>query len=217
MTPFFDIHTHIPANDAIVNWMNESYNLPIESDKKYAVGIHPWYIQANWKQQCHEVEQVCRLPQVLAVGECGLDTLIKVDMKTQVEIFSWHVQLAKQLNKPLIIHCVKAHQQVLAVLKALRFDGFAIFHGFNRNIFVANQILQSSEKNWLSVGKQINHASLQATLKQIPMQRVFFETDDSTIPIKQVYEEAAKMYQVPLYQLQQQVNMHICQIFKIAL
>ena len=107
-----DIHTHcqpeVPG-EAIVNCFPETFVPQLEG--WYSVGIHPWYITSSTvslaeKKRC--LEELLYHPQVLAMGEAGLDKLADASLPLQREVFEYQARLAEETDKPLVIHLVKA-------------------------------------------------------------------------------------------------------------
>ena len=110
---FFDFHHHKKENFGIYN-----HNVGEEIPNPYfSVGIHPKDIAEDWKTQMNWVKETAQHQNCIAVGECGLDGLISVDEKLQQKVFEQHILLANELQKPVIIHCVKRHSQLLAFQK----------------------------------------------------------------------------------------------------
>ena len=106
-----DFHTHrLDATDAIISLQPTQAADIIASRPHgtYSVGIHPWDTTAPAAADFDTVARLASLPQVVAIGETGLDRLRGADIATQELLFEQHIQLSETLRKPLIIHCVKA-------------------------------------------------------------------------------------------------------------
>jgi len=89
------------------------------------IGIHPTDIPAPGEEEANflELEKLSQHPRVVSVGECGLDFFHIKDeneRKRQAEVFEWHVELAKRVNKPLMIHCRDAYSELLPILRRLQ-------------------------------------------------------------------------------------------------
>lgn len=127
-----DIHTHHPSQtpgEVIVNCYPDTF-LP-EAEQWYSVDIHPWYIPKTAAPALHggqsaiqeEEELLSSLavhPQVLAVGEAGLDKLTDTPLAAQIEVFQYQARLAMEIDKPLIIHLVKAVDELLRQKQLIR-------------------------------------------------------------------------------------------------
>ena len=83
-----------------------------EAGAWYSVGIHPWHIPATItpvvRNEMNVLASLAGHPQVLAIGEAGLDKLADAPMAVQMEVFEYQARLSVELGKPLVIHLVKA-------------------------------------------------------------------------------------------------------------
>ena len=181
----------------------------------YSLGIHPWYIQpATWKQQLEEITLLLGNDNVLAIGECGLDRICKTDFEMQKEVFISQVQLANQFKKPLIIHCVRAHEEVLLLLKETPAMVPVIFHGFHNRLAVAEKILNAG--HWLSFGKALQQPGMQAVFFATPINKIFLETDDGTVSIESIYTAAAAVKNMTIDELSLQIEHNFQTVFKVT-
>ena len=91
----------------------------------YSVGVHPWALQQGEVRQetWEKLREAAVHPQVLAVGEAGLDRLVQVPMKLQEAVFARQAELAGEAGKPLIVHLVRAVDELLRLKKALKPGG----------------------------------------------------------------------------------------------
>jgi TatD DNase family protein len=211
-TAYWDIHTHNDSNDAHINKIvNRHKNFYEETRGLYfSYGLHPWYL-TNVPQQLLELTQYAASDHVLAIGECGLDRLCSTDFSLQMEAFRQQIKLANELQKPLIIHCVKAFSETLKLLEDAQVP--VIFHGFNKNLQLARQI--SERSFYCSFGKSILHASslVAQTFAQYPSNNYFLETDDSNVSIEQLYHKAAALRNTTLGALQTLIQYNFHQVF----
>lgn len=196
---FFNFHHHRK------NTANGIYNLgPGETppDFPYSIGIHPKAIDADhiedqWARLRSNITENC-----FAIGECGLDSFAETDQKIQGEIFLKQIQWANEIKKPLIIHCVRKFHEVISFKK---YAGQPmIIHGFNKKESVAEDLLINNF--YLSFGKAVLYnLSLQNTLKRIPLDRIFLETDDDDFNIEELYGKAAELKGISLESLNRQI------------
>ena len=138
-----DIHTHrIPEQplNAIWNCMPKDESLLHRVDY-CSVGIHPWYVtEANLSEQKRWVEEVVlNTPSVVAIGEAGLDKATDVPWELQLNAFEWQIEWADRLGLPLILHVVKAHNEVMEMKKKYRPRNRWIVHGFRGKRQLAEQ------------------------------------------------------------------------------
>lgn len=131
---YYDIHTHHapvhPEDVAIVNGLDPASSAG--TGLLHSVGIHPWYIY-NVKEQLAELKRQAVLPDVVAIGETGLDKGVETPLKLQQKIFKTSVSLAENLGLFVIIHCVKAWDELIALKKELKPHVPWIIHGFRGN------------------------------------------------------------------------------------
>ncbi|VUD69029.1 putative metal-dependent hydrolase YjjV [Thalassocella blandensis] len=157
----------------------------------YAAGIHPWWIktrklelQGDWREFAgKEMAIHLESKNCVAVGECGLDKVIDTDFELQKDVFLWHLQQAEALNLPVIIHCRKAHNEILQMLKPFpRLKG--VVHAFSGSIELAEQYWSRGFR--IGVGGTITYARAQKTrqtVRQVPLEWVLLETDAPDMPI----------------------------------
>lgn len=150
----------------------------------YSVGIHPWWIDGTYDEDrlWKGVETLAVHPQVVAIGECGLDRL-KGDFARQVIFFEKHARLAETLGKPLIIHCVRAFDDIIAAKKRLGPTVQWTIHGFRGKPQQAEQLIRAGFA--LSFGIKANPA----TVRLVPKERRLFETDDDDVQIADVVKK----------------------------
>ncbi|MEE4177291.1 MAG: TatD family hydrolase [Bacteroides sp.] len=198
---FIDMHTHGPARPGVRSLRNvflsdiDSFNT--SGDQLLSVGLHPWNIRgkedpAILKEQLHFA---LGYPKVVAVGETGLDKAIEMPMEMQEAIFRIHAELSESLQMPLVIHCVRAFQEVLGLRKLLKASQPWIFHGFSGSAQLAKQCLDAG--CLLSFGPAIikDHNRALHSLLHIGLDDFFLETDDSGLEIEAVYDRAAQLKQ----------------------
>lgn len=144
-----------------------------------APGLHP-ICAAEWNATLAErLRKLCRLPQVLAVGEIGLDAMLDVDLQTQEAAFRGQLEIAQKEKMPVLIHCRKKTDALLHILRetsAWRTGG--IWHGFSGSVETARQILDQGFL--LGVGPVLlreNARKLPEVLRDVPPESLVLETD----------------------------------------
>lgn len=181
-----------------------------------SMGIHPWYIDpTGLNRQLEELAKYATMPNVIAIGECGLDKVTETDWQWQVTAFEAQIVLANQLKKPLIIHCVKAFDELLQLLKMHQVQVPVVFHGYNKNIELAERIIKAGY--CLSFGSALlregSNASI--TLQTIPVDRFFLESDDAPIDIADIYTAAASLLKTEPDALILQLQNNFHRVFNI--
>lgn len=174
--------------------------LPDRSIRSY--GIHPWYIY-NVKEQMGRLRDLASGPGVVAIGEAGLDTLAESPMDVQKDVFLAQANLAEEMRKPLIIHCVKAWADLIACKKAVRPEMPWIIHGFRGNGELASQLARLGF--YFSFGDRFNPSALRVAWPD----SLFLETDDKSIDIREVYQHIAETLDIPEEKLRTQIAKNI--------
>ena len=139
----------------------------------YSVGIHPWSTSTVGDDDFRLLEAAARHPQVVAIGECGIDRLRGADVERQRIIFERHIALSEQLRKPLIVHEVKASDIVLALHAQLRPACRWMRHGARFGVRQAEQYIRHGI--YLGFGANRN----EQTLQSVPRRLILLETDDT--------------------------------------
>ncbi len=81
-------------------------------------GIHPHDAEGVTDADLAEIAALCEQPECVAVGETGLDYFKEYSPKTeQRRAFRWHLDLARRLDKPVIVHCRDAHRDTVELLR----------------------------------------------------------------------------------------------------
>lgn len=191
--PLIDIHTHQKNKAQGVFRLHNQYPLSADVSHPFSAGIHPWYVdEDNWEKQWEALKKTILNENCKAIGECGMDRNISLDFQLQQYIFKQHIELSETIKKPLIIHCVKAYAEVVALRKQYRPKQQWILHGFRKNQQVADMLLGADIA--LSFGEALLHSeSLQQTFKNIPEGSYFLETDTSDVDISLLYQKAIEV------------------------
>ncbi len=178
---YVDIHTHHPRSGVLSPTM---------------AGIHPWDAERGWQ-----------MPDLTAcdiVGETGLDYACSVSHETQERLFRDHLRQAERLQKPVVLHVVKAFEPVMRILADYKIQGI-VFHGF---IGSEQQAIEALRRGYyLSFGSRSlrSHRTLRA-LAATPLNRLFIETDDDPdTEIAELYDRVAEIKDIPPSELCRQL------------
>ena len=219
MTKFINLHTHqfLNLSDviAVVNQYPWEFNNSIPN---YSIGIHPWYIDENRLElDLNTISEKLQLSDCLALGECGLDKRIETPMELQTVVFKRQLELVKQTDKPIILHCVAAFEEVIAIKKELKVENPMIIHGFSKNKQVANSLLKNGF--YLSFGKYLLRSrnigtELEKVFKFAPENKILLETDTVEESIYEVYEKAAVIRGISVEKMKAIVFQNYSKIFK---
>ena len=204
---FINIHSHFRplAKDEIT--IRNAYHYWIKQpviNQFLSVGIHPWgAAKPRFNSTLEVIERVVKQANVLAIGEIGLDYLHPI-REVQKEIFIAQLELARQLQLPIIVHCVKALDDLFSILKTHPHP--TILHNFYASESLTKKFCQLPEVAF-SLGKRylLAQGEHQLYSKLIPLQRLFFETDQMRIPVQQVYEKYSLDKSISISELSAQI------------
>ena len=103
------------------------------------------------------------------------------------------IRLSETLRKPVIVHCVRAYSEIIEMRKKTKATMPWVIHGFNSSVETMRQLLRYDI--YISLGEILYRNENQAVkiLKNIPIERLFLETDVSGREIKDVYAKAAEL------------------------
>ena len=214
MTKFINLHTHKFSNLSDVIEVVNQY--PWEFDTSipnYSIGIHPWYIdEKRLEKDLEVINEKLQLPECLALGECGLDKRIEIPLDLQISVFKKQLEIVKQTNKPIVLHCVAAYDEVIAIKREMKIENPMIIHGFSKNEQVAKSLLNNGF--YLSFGKYLlRNPDLEKVFTFAPENQVLLETDTIEESIYQVYEKAASIKGISVEEMKTIVFTNFSRIF----
>jgi TatD DNase family protein len=194
---YIDMHTHAgkPADGLFIIdcLMAHEDKLPgNEPGKAYTFGIHPWFLnEENHKQLICSVERSADSSNMIAIGEAGFDKLRGPSLVLQRQVFEEQVSIAEAHLKPVIIHCVKAWDDLLEVQKRLKPTTPWMIHGFRGNVELANQLVSKGMylSFWFDFVIRPESSDL---IKRLPVSKIFLETDGADVDIRDIYKKVAK-------------------------
>ena len=196
----FNFHHHNLVNFYGIYNLDLGENVP---ESYFSVGIHPKDIDENWEKHFEAFKKISLQDNCLAIGECGLDALIDIDANLQKTVFERQILWANEIQKPVIIHCVKRFQELIPFQKLAEVP--LIIHGFNKKKSVADEMLKHGF--FLSFGKSVLYnLSLQSILKEIPIDKIFLETDDTDFDIAELYQKVSEIKEISLEELQKKIS-----------
>lgn len=217
-TAFLNIHTHKPRKDE-VSVLNLDFDSPCPKEGLCSYGIHPWVLedaQFDLATALRLLEEKLQHPNVVALGEAGLDRLHKASFDRQMETFESQIVLSERFSKPLIIHNVKCNNEMIALRKKHKPKQAWILHGFNGTV---QDVAQLAEQGFcFSVGEGLLHhdRKIFKTIAEIPIDRLFFETDMADIEVVDVYQAAAEILGIPVNALRDKIFANFAHYFEYA-
>jgi TatD DNase family protein len=204
--PYFNVHSHHHDNKNLTIFQASS----ILEDCWFSFGIHPW--EANSNIDFSMFHEILKHQNCLATGEIGLDRLKGKDLSKQLEIFTKQIELSEELQLPVIIHCVKAWNELKKLKRAIKPTQNWIYHGFSKTNILEDVI---SEGLFVSFGAAIlRNPKLMEASTNVPLEKLFLETDDSTISIEIIYSKFAIAKQITLQELKEIQFSNLKRVFK---
>jgi TatD DNase family protein len=212
---YFNLHTHQFTHQSNVLELVNQY--PQEFDSSipfYSIGIHPLYIDENRLETDFQVvDEKLALPECLALGECGLDKRSETSFELQQSVFEKQLALAQKYQKPVVLHCVAAFQELIEIKKRLKITVPMIVHGFSKKVELAKQLIDNGF--YVSFGKNLlRNPELESVFKSIPNDKFLLETDMVEEGIQEVYALAVKYKELELSELQEIVNKNYTTVFE---
>ncbi len=212
----YDIHTHQvflednddPYHSCILDVYPLEFEVANETHSRHAFscGIHPWYSEDS-KNQLDYLKEIISHPRIIAIGETGIDKLKGPDIQVQISVFLEHIRLSELLKKPLIIHCVKAWEELIKIHRDTNPSQPWIIHGFRSNPSITRRLID--EGFMFSVGDKLNVDSLQL----IPIDRLFCETDEDDMDIREIYTQVANVLDLDLNIFADRIAQNVRAIF----
>jgi TatD DNase family protein len=196
------------------------------------LGLHPEEVRADWREVLMAIAPAVR--GAIAIGEVGLDFYWSREFeREQLEAFEEQVRWSVELQLPLMIHCRKAQNELLYILKRYKDDlPGGVFHCFTGNEIEARELL-SFDRFVLGIGGVLTFkkSKLPETLAQaVPLSRIVLETDApymAPVPMRgqrnepafvaHVCRRLAEVYGVSEEEVSAITNANVARVFGIKL
>lgn len=196
MDRFFDSHCHL-SDERVFNhplktggavslcrpeeWKEAKSCL--KTDMVCLAALHPWYVNDYNHSVLDDLEALLKKNPGLYIGETGLDGSKNRDnLKVQIDVFTRHLKLAQELNRPVCIHCVHAWGELIKTLKSLSWtDRFFYVHSFSGSLEIASALIRRG--GWISFSPgmlgpdNVPGKKTERVFKGIPIGRMLIETD----------------------------------------
>lgn len=206
----FDIHTHLAplSPELVIRSFAVGTDIMDACAVHLSVGIHPWFLTVdNVDQLLVALHQSLEDNRVVALGEAGLDKLRGEAMAIQIAVFRQEVDLAEKLGLPMIIHCVKAFNELMQLKRELHPRQPWIIHGFRGKKNVAVDLLRQG--CYLSFGIRFQEEAVRA----VPLERIFVETDESPENVGEICRRIAEAKGITSEDLAEAINKNVCEVF----
>jgi TatD DNase family protein len=151
-----------------------------------AIGLHPWWIDDQFFDLNTLAMQLKQhtVPSVVAVGECGLDALRETPIDKQIHVLQIHFETANEFDLPVILHCVKAHDVMLDLLRRAKLTKGGVVHGFGGSYEVAQRYCDLGFSIGVGAMATRPHASkAHNAFTRLPLECLMLETDSPSMPI----------------------------------
>ena len=197
-----------------------------------SVGLHP-NSEVDQEPQVDELIALAESPEVIAIGETGLDYYRSTgELDWQRQRFRNHIQAAKQINKPLIIHSREARPDIIHILKEEGAETIGgVMHCFVDDWETAQQAMELGFYiSFSGIVTFKNAKEVQAVAKQVPLDRLLVETDSpylAPVPyrgkpnrpayVRYVAEFLAELRQEPFEEIADQTTANFFRLFKNAI
>ena len=211
---YLDFHTHTMRHqdeNGVIEIV--SIHLGKEREKEFfTVGLHPWWSEKiPSENELKELRRLLDEPNNLAMGEMGLDNLKGPDLNIQMNILRAQLNLAMEFQKPVIIHCVRAFDQLIRIKKEFpKIDKWCV-HGFGRHATLAKQLIDQGF--YLSLMPS-SDSKYQDWFDSLPHDKLFLETDSMAgVDINEVYQKVSDVSGLKLEDLRRQINVNATEFF----
>lgn len=214
---FIDIHTHTEeSSENLLQIINLNLESPCTEQGFYSYGIHSWAldnVDFRTEKALQTLEEKLKLPQALILGEAGLDKMHKSTYEQQVELFERQIELSEALQKPMILHDVRSHNEIIALRKKHKAQQPWILHGFSGTEQDIRQL--TGQGIYLSVGESLLHPErkIYKSFRYIDLDHLFLETDMAKVGIETIYDEAAKLLGIDIAVLQKRLFANFARLF----
>lgn len=218
ITPYIDMHTHgtDPDDGIVAVHCLELADVaePVDLPRFCSVGQHPWHATAGWTvADGLALDAALARPQCIALGEVGLDRASGPEFGLQLQVLEAQLDIAARRGTPVIFHCVRAHADLMQLRKRRGARDPWIIHGFAGHGELAVQLLRMDFH--LSFGAALLSAGAKAreALTQVPLDRLFLETDESGLDVAVIYRTASNVLGIPVTELRRIISANFRSLF----
>ena len=195
-----------------------------------AVGFHPHDAKDCDDAAFAEIARLAREPRVVAIGECGLDYhYMHSTRETQIAVFERHIALAKELDKPIIVHNRESTDDMVEILG--RSGARGILHSYTEGLEVAKRFVEAGFYiSFSGIVTFRNAEPLRAVARSLPLDRVLIETDTpylAPVPYRgrdnepayvvAIAELLAKLWDVSVERVAEQTTANFERVFSVKL
>ena len=212
---YIDIHTHNSSvEEDVLKIQNVYLSDDVLPESYFSVGLHPWHISENKLDVTDVLNSIAKKENLLAIGEIGLDKNIETSISDQLVSLHEQFIISEQNELPVILHVVKAFNEIIEFKSKWCYSQPTIIHGFNKKVELAKQLIDKGF--YLSFGASVmkEKSNSAEVLRSIDVSRIFIETDDqSEYGIKEIYGRIAEIKDIPLEELKVQIEQNFKKVF----
>ena len=223
-------HFFVPAIDSTYTQAMYDLERTYPNHIFLMMGLHPTHVKENYLEELKHVEAELKQRKFFAIGEIGIDLYWdKTTLDIQKTAFRRQIQLAKQYQLPIIIHCREAFEEIFEVLEAEKgADLFGIFHCFSGTYEQALQAISYNMKLGIGGVVTFKNGKIDQFLHQIDLKHLVLETDApylAPVPYRgkrnessyliNVATKLAEIYEVPVEEIANQTTENAKAIFGI--
>lgn len=171
LLPNIDLGTIIPMNELAKNFPDNCFPM---------MGLHPGSVNENWEKDLEIIRKELYSGNYVAVGEIGIDLYWSKEFESeQKEVFRQHVNWAKDLKKPIVIHAREAFDEIFEIIDELNGDDLTgIFHCFTGTLEQAKHIISyGGFKMGLGGVLTYKKSGLDEVIKNVDIKHLVLETD----------------------------------------
>ncbi len=196
------------------------------------MGLHPGSVDANWETKLETIRTHLFSGKYVAVGEIGMDLYWdKTHIEAQKKVFRTHIEWAKKLKLPIVIHAREAFQEIFEIVDELNDERLTgVFHCFTGTADDAAKIIgYGGFKLGLGGVLTYKNAKLDESLKNVPLEYIVLETDSPYLPpvphrgkrnesayLLHVAEKLAEIYGCSLKQIEEQTTKNAVELFQLG-
>ena len=224
-------HFFIPAIDS--RYYNRMIELKTAFPKNIYLmaGLHPCYVNEKYKQELKYLEDFLKSENdFYAIGEIGIDLYRhNKNLDIQEKVFKYQINIAKENNLPVVIHCRDAFDEVYEILKSNFDDNLnGIFHCFTGTLDQAKKIIDLNFKIGIGGVVTFKNGKIDKFLKEIPIKNIVLETDSpylSPTPLRgkrnesynliYIINKLSEIYGLSSKEICKQTTFNAKQVFKI--
>ncbi len=193
-----------------------------------SAGIHPHDSQNVDKDYIQQIELMMRSKRMIAIGEIGLDYFRNISSKkSQIKVFNELLQLADNINKPVIFHNREADQDIIDILSSYP-NVIGVSHCFSSTLSTAKKLLDLGYYISFSGNLTFKNSNLPSVAKYLPLDRLLVETDSPYLSpepfrgkpnepgrTRYIAEKLAEIHNISFESIAEQTTKNINKLFSI--